>query len=192
MTDLINVPCKNTVPEEIKGILYSAINEIGKEKIRMEVIADIERSVRSCNEILEKCKRNLGSDFDNDETLGLVCEGMLHFMMTASMLPSERKVDWKGAALDVVVPSLRMLSKSPNKALVIQIIKKETDFAKIKQAESVQALYENIWIVSARGLKIDHKNYYIGSANYPYCRIISDIQRFLIQKRYRGLKLLHG
>jgi hypothetical protein len=157
----------------------------------MKVIADIERSVGLCNEILGKCKRNLGCHID-DETLGLVCERLLHFMMTASVLPSERKVDWKGAVLDIVVPSLRMLSKSPNKALVIQIIKKETELTKIKQAESVQALYENIWIISARGLKIDHKNYYVGSGNYPYCRIISDIQRFLIQKRYRGLELLHG
>jgi hypothetical protein len=178
------------VPEDIKGILYCAINEIGKEKIRMEVIADIERSVGWCFNILEKCKSNLGSHMD-DETVGLLCEALLHFMLTASMLPSDRKVNWKGADLDIVVPSLRMLSKSPNKALVIQIIKREPELTKIKEAESVQALCENIWIVSARGLKIDHKNYCIGSGNYPYCRIISDIHTFLVQKRDRGLKLLH-
>jgi hypothetical protein len=179
------------VPEDIKGILYSAIDEIGKEKIRMEVIADIERSVGWCSHILEKCKSNLGSELDN-KTLGLLCEALLHFMLTASVLPSERKVNWKGADLDIVVPSLRMLNKSPNKALVIQVIKSESELTKINQAESVQALYENIWIVSSRAIKIERKNYYIGSGNYPYCKMISDIHAFLVQKRDRGLKLLQG
>jgi hypothetical protein len=178
------------VPEDIKGILYSAIDEIGKEKIRMEVSADIERSIGWCNHILEKCTSSLC--LEDNKTLGLLCEALLHFMLTASVLPSERKVKWKGADLDIVVPSLRMLDKSPNKALVIQIIKNEPEVTKINQAESVQTLYENIWIVSAKALNIDLKNYYIGSGSYPYCRMISDIHTFLVQKRDRGLKLLHG
>jgi hypothetical protein len=178
------------VLEDIKGILYSAIDEIGKEKIRMEVIAEIDRSVGWCNHILEKCKTKLCCE--DSKTLGLLCEALLHFMLTASVLPSERKVNWKGADLDIVVPSLRMLNKSPNKALVIQIIKNEAEVTKINQAELVQAHYENIWIVSGKALNVDLKNYYIGSGRYPYCRMISDIHTFLVQKRDRGLKLLHG
>jgi hypothetical protein len=178
------------VPADIKGILYSAIDKIGKERIRMEVVAEIERSEACCNEILEKCKSKMGCDMD-DETLAILCEALLHFMLTASVLPSERKVNWKGADLDIVVPSLKMLSKSPDKALVIQIIRRDAELTNIKQAESVQPHYENIWIVSGRRLKIDRKNYYIGSVDFPYCRIISDINTFLVGKGGRGLKLLH-
>jgi hypothetical protein len=178
------------VPRDVKDILYWAIDEIGKEKIRMEVIAEIERSVGYCNEILKKCRSNLDSDVD-DETLGILCEALLHFMLTVSMLPSERKVNWKGADLDIVVPSLRLLNKNPIKTLVIQIIRREAELTKIKRAESVQPHYENIWIVSARRLNIDHKNYYVGSAHSSYCRIISDINTFLVQKGDRAFKLLH-
>lgn len=175
----------------IKDILYSTIDRIGKAKIRMEVIGEIERSEQYCNEILEKCKSRMGDDLD-DESFGTLCEALLHFMLTASLLPSERKVNWKGAELDLVVPSLKMLSKSPEKALVIQIIKRNAELTKIKHAESVQPHNGNIWIVSAKRLEIDHKNYYIGSTQFPYSRIILDINAFLVRKGDRGLKLLHG
>lgn len=175
---------------DIKDILYSTIDKIGKEKIRMKVISEIEMSERCCNEILEECKNRLGDELD-DESFGNLCEALLHFMMTASLLPSERKVSWKGSGLDLVIPSLKMLSKSPEKALVIQIIKRDSELTKIKHAESVQPHDANIWIVSARRLEVDHKNYYIGSRESPYSRIIFDIHAFLVSKGDRGLKLLH-
>lgn len=176
---------------DIKDILYSAIEEIGKEKLSMQIITEIERSEACCNEILEKCKSKVSCDLD-EETLGILCEALLHFLLTASVLPSGRRVSWKGADLDIVVPSLKMLSRSPDKALVIQIIRRDTDLTKIQQAECVQPYYENIWIVSASKLNINRKNYYIGSGNFHYCRIISDINTFLVRKGDRGLKLLHG
>jgi hypothetical protein len=113
-------------------------------------------------------------------------------MLTASLLPSERKLSWKGSELDLVVPSLKMLSKSSEKSLVIQIIKRNAELTKIKYAESVQPHDGNIWIVSAKRLDVDHKNYYVGSRQFPYSRIILDIHAFLVRNGDRGLKLLHG
>jgi hypothetical protein len=46
----------------------------------------------------------------NNETLATLCEALLHFMPTASLLPSERKVSMLGANLDVVIPSTRILA----------------------------------------------------------------------------------
>ena len=100
---------------DIKDILYSTIDRIGKEKIRMEITAEIERSERCCDEIIENCKNKLDHDLD-DEGLATLCEALLHFMLTASVLPSERKVNWRGSELDLVVPSLKMLSKSPGES----------------------------------------------------------------------------
>ena len=176
---------------DIKDILYSTLDKIGKEKIRMEVISEIEMSERCCNEILEECKNRMGDELDEESFVNL-CEALLHFMLTASLLPSERKVSWKGSGLDLVIPSLKMLSKSPEKALVIQIIKRNAELTKIKHAESVQPHDANILIVSARRLEVEHKNYYIGSREFPYSRIILDINAFLVGKGDRGLKLLHG
>jgi hypothetical protein len=179
------------VNADIKDILYSTIDKIGKEKIRMNIISEIESSERCCNEILEECKNSMGNDFD-DESFGNLCEALLHFMLTASLLPSERKLNWKGSELDLVVPSLKMLSKSPEKSLVIQIIKKNAELTKIKHAESVQPHDGNIWIVSVKRLEVDHKNYYVGSRQFPYSRMILDINAFLVRNGDRGLKLLHG
>jgi hypothetical protein len=179
------------VSAEIKDILYSTINKIGKEKIRTEVNSEIVSSERCCNEILEECKNIMGGDLD-DESFGNLCEALLHFMLTASLLPSERKINWKGSELDLVVPSLKMLSKNPEKTLVIQIIRTNAELTKVKNAESVQPHDENIWIVSAKRTEVDHKNYYIGSTKFPYSRIILDINAFLVRNGDRGLKLLHG
>jgi hypothetical protein len=121
-----------------------------------------------------------------------LCEALLHFLLTASLLPSERKINLKGAELDLVVPSLKMLKKDPDKALVIQIIRENEELAELQRTKSMQPFDENIWLVSARKLDTYHKNYYVGSNLFPYSRIIIDINSFLVRKGHRGLKLLHG
>ena len=192
MTDLINLACTQYfVSADIKDILYSAIAKIGKDKIRMEVINEIEMSERRCNEILEESKKRMTNNLD-DESFANLCEALLHFLLTVSLLPSERKVTWKGAELDLVIPSLKMLNKSPDKTLVIQIIKGNEVLRKMEDAKSVQPHDANIWTVSAKRLEVDHKNYYVGSNLFPYSRIIIDINAFLAHKGERGLKLLHG
>ena len=172
-------------------VLYSCINEIGKERIQADITSDIAASTKYCEHIIAKCKNKLGN-FADDETLGILCEAALHFMLTVSLLPSERKVNFRSADLDIVIPSLRSLNKHPDKTLVVQVIKKSNDNAKIKQAESVQPHHENIWIISARALNTDHKNYSLDSTVYSYSNIISDVDTFLIDKGIRGLKMLHG
>ncbi len=192
MTDLINLACTHYfVGADIKDILYSVIDKIGKEKIQIEVNSEIEISEKRCDEILEECKKLMGSGM-SEESLVDLCEALLHFMLTASLLPSERKVNLKGIELDLVVPSLKVLKKDPDKALVIQIIRENEELAELERTKSMQPYDENIWLVSARKLDTYHKNYYVGSSLFPYSRIIIDINAFLVRKGNRGLKLLHG
>ncbi len=179
------------MPADVKDLLYSAINEIGREKIRMDVASDVDVCEKYCMEIINKCESRLGSEA-NDETLATLCEALLHFMLTASLLPSERKVNVHGADLDVVIPSTRILAKSPDKSLVIQVIRRNDLAAKVKQAESVQPNSENIWLISAKQLQARHRNYHLGSGSLQYSLIISDISAFLSERGDRGLKLLHG
>lgn len=179
------------MPEDLVDILYSCIDEIGREKIRIDITSDIAASKKYCKEIIAKCASKLGSDAD-DETLGTLCEATLHFMLTVSLLPSERKVNVRGADLDVVIPSQKMLDRQPEKALVIQVIKKSGDTAKVKHAESVQPHRNNIWTVSAKPVKAGHKNYHLGPGNFSYPEIILDINTFLVDRGVKGLKLLHG
>ncbi|MDP8886502.1 MAG: hypothetical protein M3M91_01785 [Thermoproteota archaeon] len=176
---------------DIKDILYSVIDKIGKEKIQIEVNSEIEISEKRCDEILEECKKLMGSGM-SEESLADLCEALLHFLLTASLLPSERKVNLEGIELDLVVPSLKMLKKDPDKALVLQIIRENEELAELERTKSMQPNDENLWLVSARKLDTHHKNYYVGSSLFPYSRIIIDINAFLVRKGNRGLKLLHG
>ncbi len=179
------------VGADIKDILYSVIDKIGKEKIRFEINSGIESSERHSKEILEDCKKLMAADM-NEKALADLCEALLHFLLTASMLPSERKVKQKGIALDLVIPSLRMLKKNPDKVLVIQIIRENEDLTELPHTKSVQPYDENIWLVSTRKLDTYHRNYYVGSSMFPYSRIITDISAFLVSKSHRGFKLLPG
>jgi hypothetical protein len=179
------------VTAAIKDILYSVIDKIGKEKILMEINSDIEISEKRCDEILEECKKLMAGDMTDDSLVDL-CEALLHFLLTASLLPSERRVNLKGTELDLVVPSLMMLKKNPERALVIQIMRGNDALTELKNTQSVQPYDENIWLVSAKELPTRHKNYYVGSNLFPYSKIIIDINAFLIRKGHHGLKLLHG
>lgn len=176
---------------DVKEVLYSVIDEIGREKIRADVSRNADSSKRYCEEIVEKCTRVLGSEAD-DETLGTLCEALLHFMLTASLLPSERKVTVDGIELDIVVPTVKNLMKSPDKALVIQFVKNDRDFAKIGQAERVQKHRENIWMVSTRKIDYECRNYTLVNDKLKYSSLIADIRAFLSSKGISSLKMLHG
>ncbi len=193
MTDLINLACTHYfVGADIKDTLYSVIDRIGREKIRQEVNREIKISEKWSQEILLECKNLMKSNL-SDESIADLCEALLHFLLTASLLPSERKVNLTGTELDLVIPSLRMLKKDPDKALVIQIIRGIEDLIDLQHIRSIQPFDENIWLVSTNKLvDTSHRNYYVGSTLFPYSRIIADINDFLIHKGHRGLKLLHG
>lgn len=178
------------MPKDVKEVLYSVIDAIGREKIRADVSRDAGTSKRYCEEIVQRCIFAFG-DEANDEILGTLCEALLHFMLTASQLPSERKVTVDGTELDVVVPNVKSLAKTPDKALVIQVLK-TADRAKIKQAEALQRHRENIWIISAKKIDYNVKNYALEGAEFTYSSIISDIRAFLSRKGVSSLKMLHG
>jgi hypothetical protein len=177
------------VPVDVKDVLYSSIHEIGREKIRMVIAADVKMSEAYCKDILERCTKKLG--VADEEILMTLCEALLHFMLTASLLPSERKISVHGAELDIIIPSTKVLHKSPDKSLVIQVVRGDLE-AKVRQAKSVQCNNGNIWLVSTRPLQTEYKNYHLGTEGLHYSHIISDISAFLSEKGDRGLKLLQG
>jgi hypothetical protein len=176
------------VAAPVKDVLYSTIEKIGREKIRMEIAADIKTSEKYCMVIITQCSDKLDKD---EETTATLSEALLHFMLTASLLPSERKISFRGAELDVVIPSVRVLDKSPDQSLVIQVVKGDIQI-KIKHAGMVQPNHENTWLISAAPLQTNYKNYHMGAKGLHYSNIISDISKFLSEKGDRGLKLLPG
>ncbi len=177
--------------KDVKEILYAVIDEIGREKIRADVSSNVELSSKYCTQIIDRCTHNLG-DEANDETLATLCESLLHFMLTAALLPSERKVTVEGTELDIVVPSVKSLARNPDKTLVIQFIKTDEDMVRINQAKKMQNNLENLWIISARKVDYEGRNYHLGNAKFGYSSVICDIHAFLARKKVSSLKMLHG
>ncbi|HEY7733763.1 MAG TPA: hypothetical protein VIB07_03110 [Nitrososphaera sp.] len=176
---------------DISAILYSAINEIGREKIQMDLASNIALSTKHIEDILKRCLETSGLEM-SEENLVALCKGLLHFMLTTSLLPSERSVSFHGADLDVVVPSLKVLTKNPENALIIQLTRNDAESDRITSAESVQPHTENVWIVSPKRIATGLRNYHLGEGPIQYSRIVEDISEFVGRKKVGRLKLLPG
>ena len=79
--------------EGVKQILYSEIEDIGKEKIQAKITSNIESSQHYIHKIMNECITKLTYESsDDDITIATLCEILLHFMLTICTLPSERKI----------------------------------------------------------------------------------------------------
>jgi hypothetical protein len=187
--------------EEIKQILYSVIEEIGKEKIQAEVTLSIESSQkyidiimrRSIRKIVVSSKSTVDYGDDDDETIAALCEALLHFMLTICTLPSERKIKVKNdLVLDIIIPSLQSLKTKPDKSIIIQIIKEKMKLNKISQLDFLQPNKESIWLISAKPLsKITKYKTYSVFPNNQYSNIIVDIHSFLKETGDKSFRFIH-
>lgn len=180
--------------EEIKQILYSIIEEIGKEKIQSEITSSFEASQKYIDVIMRKSITKIASESndDHDDTIATLSEALLHFMLTISTLPSQRKIQVKNdLVLDVIIPSLQSLKIKPDKSIIIQIIKNNSDLNIISQLKFLQPNEENIWLISAKPLSAltKYKTYSIFSNGYS--NIIIDIYKFLKETDDKSFRFIH-
>jgi hypothetical protein len=185
--------------EDIGNTLYSIIGEIGKEKIQSDITLNIELSKQYIQVILAQFYNRV--DVAYDESIGTLCEALLHFMLTACTLPSVRKVMIDNINLDIIVPNLYTLSNFPDKAIVIQIPKDAKSITKNEQnnLRKIQPNIKNLWIVTKEPLFGDYINYSIESGNNRetsstirnFGDIIVDIDTFLEQTKDRTFRFFH-
>jgi hypothetical protein len=185
--------------EKIKQILYPVIEELGRENIQLKISSNIKLSQEYIDIIMNRCISKIASlsdNYDRDFDIAVLSEGLLHYMLTTSTLPSERKVEINDQKLDIIIPSLPSLRKDPNKSLIIHVIKnKKSDLTKIKKLESLQPNPRNIWCISSRPLSIAKYTQYCifpgySSRNYSY--IIIDIDKFLKSTNDKSFRFIHS
>ena len=159
----------------VKDDLYSILNDFGKETLQIEFQNNINSSIPKIQEILSKTIErkykqkysNTNQNYNyNEKPLSLLCEAFLHFLLTATSLPSQRKVMLKDIEIDLVIPDLKYLNKDPNKSLIIKFdrgtsIKHYID----KLHNTISINKENLWIISVNPLNIDYRNYVIYKNN---------------------------
>jgi hypothetical protein len=183
--------------EEIKQVLYSVIEDIGKEKIQAEITSSIELSQKYIDIITRNCitKLSFESNDDYDATIALLCDALLHFMLTICTLPSERKIQVKNdLVLDLIIPSLESLRRKSDNSIIIQIIKDKMDLNKIPKLEFLQPKKENIWLISAKPVSTTkYTTYSVFHSNglYKNSNIIIDIDNFLKETGDKSFRLIH-
>ena len=86
---------------EIKEILYDAIDKIGKNHIRTLLTNDIANSKSIIDLLLNNCSNLLNKDNFYEDEFVCFSEALLHFILTMSMIPAERKISIGGIQVDV-------------------------------------------------------------------------------------------
>ena len=187
---------------EIKEILYAEIDKMGKNHIRSLLSEDISNSKTVISLLLNNCTNLLNENNPVEDELVLFAEALLHFVLTVSMIPAERKVSVDDVAIDVLVPNSKNLKADSDKAVTIHFFKdkaEDIDEA-IAKLSKVQKNTNNIWVVSSKKIKNLNLNTFIASPyysnndsdknpDYPFSVILIKIDEFLKNINYSGLKI---
>jgi len=168
MTDEVN-PIKDYLFEHIEK--SNSIENLIHEK-KFDVII---------NEIVENCYDKVILMDKKEEAVGILATGILHYLLTNALLSSQRKVDYQGMELDIVIPDTRTLEKDAKMTLLILIPKssdKKIIDEKISQLRKIQPTKENIWVVLSEDISIDCKSFVLSKDNNSFSKIIFEIAQF--------------
>ena len=133
------------------------------------------------SEIVENCYDKVISMGKKDEAVGILATGILHYLLTNALLSSQRKVDYQGMELDIVIPDIRTLEKDAKMSLLILIPKssdKKIIDEKISQLRKIQPTKENIWAVLSEDIQLDCKSFVLSRENNSFSKIIFEIAQF--------------
>jgi hypothetical protein len=133
------------------------------------------------NEIVENCYDKIILMDKKVEAVGILATGILHYLLTNALLNSQRKVDYQGIELDIVIPDIRTLEKDFKRALLILIPKssdKKIIDEKISQLRKIQPTKENIWVVLSEDISLDCKSFILSKENNSFSKIIFEIAQF--------------
>lgn len=142
-------------------------------------------SEKKFDEIIENvtanCYDKIISMGKKDESVGILATGLLHYLLTNTLITSQRKIEYDGIEIDIVVPDIKTLEKDPKKTLLICIPKSSDPKVindKILQLEKIQTEKENIWIVLSENIPIGRKSFILSKENNTFSKIVFEIAKF--------------
>ena len=145
------------------------------------------------NEIIENFYDKIISMDKKEESVGILATGLLHYLLTNALLNSQRKVEYKGLELDIVIPDVRTLEKDAKMTLLILIPKssdKKIIDEKISQLNEIQPYKDNIWVVLSEDIPIDSKSFVLSKGNNSFSKIIFEIAQFSNVGKSNKFKIL--
>jgi len=133
------------------------------------------------DEIIENCYEKIIVMEEKNESVGILATGILHYLLTNALITSQRKVEYLGEELDIVIPDIKTLKKDPKKTLLICILK-TSDInkinKKIQKLEKIQSEKENIWLVLPEKTSTEKKSFVLSKENNSFSKIIFEIAKF--------------
>ena len=133
------------------------------------------------NEIIHNCYDKIISIGNKDESIGVLATGILHYLLTNAFLISQRKIEYQGVELDIVIPDIKTLEKDSKMTLLICIPKssdKKIIDGKILQLEKIQPNQKNIWIVLSEDIPTNKKTFVLSKESNSFSKIIFEIAQF--------------
>lgn len=172
----------------IKDYLF----EYTESKKIQELVAQL-KFPEVINDILENCFDKVISMGEKEESLAIFATGLLHYLLTNALIPSQRKIEYKCIGIDIVIPNLKTLENDPNKALIIYIPKimdVNTIKQKLDNLKKIQPNNKNIWLVLSKKLDFENNAYVIEKKNQSFLKIIVDIGQFVNVQGQNKFKIL--
>lgn len=170
----------------IKEIFYQEIKK--QDQTKIQKLIQEKKSKLLIDEIISNSVPQINKISDT-EKFGTFFTVLLHYFLTNCVIPSQRKIKKDNVELDLVIPDIQTLNKSPNDAIIIGVpktnilsdIKKQTDLL-----EKIQPNRKNIWVVLEKKIEIPFQLFDIDSIS----EIINDIEKFLSEHNIKRLKIL--
>jgi hypothetical protein len=173
----------------IKEYLFNYLEKSEKKFSKLFSQTKIDEII---NDILNNCYYKVALIDNKEESIGVLATGILHYILTNALLTSQRKVEYQGVEVDIVIPDLKTLKKDPKKTLIICIPKtldKNTIKEKLEQLQKIQPERKNIWLVLTQDIGHD-KTYVIQKDQPSFSKIIFDIAQFVNTQGQDKFKIL--
>lgn len=161
----------------IKENFYEWVKNFGEEKFVKELNKD-------SHEVISKIIKELNSKFFqlkliDEEKIPNLITVMMHYFLTALLLPSQRKITHEGIELDLVIPNLRKLKEEPKHSLIIDIPIVQTQEyleKRLLNLQKIQPIKENIWFLLYENKKLNCKMFTV--KDKTFYNIINEINKF--------------
>ena len=137
---------------------------------------------------IDGCKASISLDAQNME---IIATGLLHYILTKSLIPSQRKTSVDGIRIDIAIPGLREMRRNAQNVAVI-IICCESDVAeqRLAQTGQVQPVSDNIWLLT-QDTDVSHaRTYSIYQKKPDLGDMVHDIIKFVKSRRQRQMGIV--
>ena len=165
-------------PNPVKDYLFDYLS---KSNEKIEKLISEKKFSEIIDNVIANCYDKTITLGGKDECIVVLATGLLHYLLTNALINSQRKVEYNGIEIDIVIPDIKNLEKDQKKTLLICIPKssnKNIIEEKISQLEKIQPEKENIWVVLSENVSINQKYFLLSKENNSFSKIIFEIAQF--------------